>query len=197
MGRTNVEQKLKREIGEKNQHSRLLRRKLAEVAKYLRLAAAAGGKRWKKRYAKTAARVGAGAEGLRECVLKWDAELEKKIREEMKISEAEVQEFQRTYEKELAEYKAAHEKAKASKKTAKVSTEDWELAQHASQKALEGARKAHQDAIAAAAKAASSETKEKKDAEKALQEVESEKRDKALFTLELDRIVAERHTFKK
>jgi hypothetical protein len=197
MGRTNVEQRLKREIAEKNELSRELRRRLSKIAKYRRQGAEAGSTRWRKRYGSTAERLGFGTVKMAERVVEWGKELEKKIREEMKISEQELKDFEARYEKELSEYRAAYEKAKAAKKGAQTALAEWEVAEHAFHNATAEDWKKYEAAVAEAAKARAQETKEKKDAEKALQEIESEKRDKTLFLLELERIAAERRAFKK
>lgn len=187
MGRTNFEQKLKGDIGSKNCHSRCLRSRLEEIAGYRVAAGTAGSNRWRKRYATTAARLEGKVGLLRDLVLRWDEELEKRIHEEMKISEGEIREFQARFQKELAEFYEAQKKTKAA-------AGEWERVQKSFRKASAEERARLQ---AAAAKAQAREKKEYKDAEKMAREVEWEERDKALFTLELERIAAEREAFGK
>ncbi len=190
MGRTNVEQGLKREIGEKNALTRRLRERLQEISRYRRRAGEEGGHRWRKRYAATAGRLDAEARALAAEVLRRGEDLERRIHEELRISEGEIADFKQRYEKELAEYREAHRKAK-------IAVEDWELAK----RSWKAASKAEQDRLrtfeAESAQARAQESKEKKDAEKLANEQRSEARDKAHFTLELARIAAERAGLKR
>ncbi|MBI2900041.1 MAG: hypothetical protein HYY17_07635 [Planctomycetes bacterium] len=190
MGRTNVEQKLKGDIGHKNRHAALLRARLAEAAKYRRLAAETRNRRKSKQYAASADRLQAEIERLRACVLDCGRDLDKRIREEMKISEQEVADFQKRYEKELAEYRQAHADAK-------VKTEDHALAAVGWRHASQEERKKLTELQTVAAKARAQETKEQKDAAKVQKELDSEARDKAFFSLELKRIAVEQVAFRK
>lgn len=190
MGRTNAEQRLKREIGEKNWHAALLRGRLAEIAKYKRLAGETRKRRKAKKYAKTAERLAAKYEDLRACVLKWGAELSKRIREELKFSEQEVADFQKRYEKEMEDYRKAHA-------SAKFATDEFEILSHSWRHASADEHKRLAEFEAAAAKARSREQKELKEAVQVAKELDSEARDKAFFDLELKRIAAEQSAFNK
>ncbi len=194
MGRTNEEQRLKGEIGAKNFHAAQLREVLAEIAKFRRQAGETGKRRRQKKLTATVDRLESRAGDLRACVLPWGADLEKRIREEMKISEDEVREFQKRYEKELAEYRQAHAEAKAKIEEHQVVAHSW---RHASEEERKRLREIEGAAAKAQAKAQAKEEKEKKEAEKVAQEIDSEARDKAFFNLELKRIAVEQVAFKK
>lgn len=189
MGRTRTEKRLKRAINEKNVLSKRLRERTRLKSRFNRLSTAAASRRWQKRYASTAERLAGEVRRLTETVLADGASLGRRIREEMKISEDEVRAFEKRYEKELAEYREARKKAD-------VLLEDYQLAQHTWTSASRQEHDNLHQLEGEAARARAEARKEKKDAEKVQREIESEARDKTFFTLELERISAERLSLK-
>ena len=190
MGRTNIEQRIKTGIHEKNRISRKLRRRLREIEEYRRSSASRKG-HWKKRYAASADRLEEEARKLARDVIARGETLQKKMQDELKFSEGEVKAFEEKFEKERAEHRAAMEKAGKA----------MEFYEHeAAQQALRGTTKEDAGKLQAledeAYKARSKARKEAEDVRKALKEISSEAKDKAFFTLELERIAAERAALK-
>ena len=190
MGRTNLEQRLKTDIHEKNTIARSLRRTLRQIEKFRRRSPELKG-RWKERYLTTAARLEEGARKVAKEIIASGEDLQRRMVEEQKISESEVQAFEERFEKERAEHRAAMEKANKSMELyeQEAASLSWWGASEEERKNL---HKLEDEAYKARAKV----IEEGKDVRKALKELSSEAKDKAFFKLELERIAAERIALK-
>ena len=190
-GHTASERRLRSDIATKNGLSDDYESKIRLARRFKKSAADAVGRRWRKKYAKTAARLLGEAETLRVDVLRRIQDLEPRIRQEMHFSELEVASFQTQFEKEHREWLEAQKgRDAAAENLRRLASESRLLDRQTTPEqelSIEGAR-------GAAARSESVERREKKDVERVARELDSEARDRNLFTRELQRIVAERIT---
>ena len=191
MGRTNLEQRLKTDIHEKNTIARSLRRRLRQIERFRRRSPDLKG-RWKERYLITAARLEEGARRVAKELIASGEELQRRMQEELKISESEVKAFEQRFEKEQAEHQAALEKAKKSMNLYRheAANQAW---RHASEEDRKDLHRLEDEGYTARAQA----IKEGKDVKKIAEELSSEAKDKAFFKLELERIAGERVILKE
>jgi hypothetical protein len=190
VGRTNFEQRLKRDIGAKNQISSRLGNLTRKAAGFQSDAETTGNRRKQKKYTSTYERLSTEIAELAKAILQQGDELEKRIHDEMKISHGEIQDFKASYEKEYAEAKAAAAKLKKAE-------HDWHLAERSFKKASAKDQKKLEELSNLVGKARAASAREQEDVNKAGREVESEERDKVFFRLELKRIAAERSALRK
>ena len=189
-GHTLFERRLRKDIDAKNALSEEYEAKI-RLARRFGKSTEGAGRRWRKKYAKTAARLISEADALRVDVLRRIQDLEPRIRQEMQFSEHEVAAFQIQFEKEHREWLEAQKNRQAAAESVRRLTGDSGLL---GRKMTADRDQSIEEAGAAAARSASVERREKKDVERVARALDSEARDKNLFTQELQRIVAERIT---
>ena len=171
---TTKERQLKSDIAEKNALRRELEKRLARVSRWREDVAQTKNHKRKKKLESTIARYQTTIEDLKQQLLCMNDALEKRIKEEMAFSEDEIKAFQADLEKhskELKKIKVALTEADKEKQTPEKEAAANEF--HAQKLLKAEARKIRQDE----------------------KELESEARDKALFTLELKHIALDRKLF--
>jgi hypothetical protein len=190
-GHTAFERRLRGDIAAKNALSEEYEDKIRLARHFGESAEEAVGRRWRKKYAKTAARLLKEADTLRVEVLRRIQDLEPRIRQEMQFSDLEVAAFQAQFEKEHREWLEAQKSRQATAESLRRLTTESGLLRR---KMTADQDPSIEEARGAAVRSESVERREKKDVERVDRELDSEARDKNLFTRELQRIVAERIT---
>ena len=173
---TTKEKQLKSDIAEKNIIRRELEQRLVRVHRWNDDIARTKNSRRKKKLESTIARYKVQIDDLKEELLCMNEDLEKRIKEEMAYSEDEIKAFQNDLEKH----------AKELQKIKETLTEDEKEKQNPEKEKQAAADKFH------AQKLLKAEARKIRQDEK---ELESEARDKALFTLELKHIALDRKLF--
>jgi hypothetical protein len=174
---TPIERRLKTDIIRKNLLRKSLQKKLFSVRRWSELLLKSPKNQQKKRYQESIDRYMAQIGFLKKELLKRNETLEKQIQKEMKFSEDEVKAFQAELNKEL----------KALEKIQKELDETSEKEKSARNKNEVQLKKRRLEKMLA------DESKKMMESEK---ELISEKRDEALFTLELKRIALEKELYR-